>query len=46
MRDATLKAIAKRPAAYPAVAVTSSEKGVGLPELRADIARATGALTA
>lgn len=42
VREATLKAIAKRPAAYPAVAVTSSEKGTGLPELRAAIAQATG----
>ena len=37
VRQATLKAISKRPAAYPAVAVTSSEKGTGLPELRAEI---------
>jgi GTP-binding protein len=36
---ATLKAIAKRPAAFPKVLATSSEKGVGLPELRAEIAR-------
>jgi GTP-binding protein len=42
MREATLKAISKRPAAYPAVAVTSAEKGVGLPELRAEIMRTTG----
>jgi len=35
----TLKAIAKRPAAFPAVLATSSEKGYGLPELRAEIAR-------
>jgi len=34
VRAATLKAIAKRPAAYPAVLATSSEKGAGLPELR------------
>jgi GTP-binding protein len=40
--EATLKAISKRPAAFPAVAVTSSEKGDGIPELRAEIARATG----
>jgi GTP-binding protein len=39
---ATLKAISKRPAAFPEVAVTSAEKGGGLPELRAAIARATG----
>jgi GTP-binding protein len=37
VRAATLKAIAKRPAAYPAVLATSSEKGAGLPELRAAI---------
>jgi GTP-binding protein len=34
----TLKAIAKRPAAFPVVAQTSSEKGLGMPELRAEIA--------
>jgi len=42
MQAATLKAIAKRPAAYPHVALTSSEKGLGLPELRAEILRTTG----
>ena len=40
---ATLKAIAKRPAAFPAVILTSSEEGAGLPELRAEIMRTTGA---
>ncbi len=40
---ATLKAIAKRPAAFPAVILTSSEKAEGLPELRAEIMRTTGA---
>nr|WP_315052588.1 ribosome biogenesis GTP-binding protein YihA/YsxC [uncultured Brevundimonas sp.] len=40
---ATLKAIAKRPAAFPAVILTSSEKGDGLSELRAEIMRTTGA---
>lgn len=40
--EATLKAISKRPAAFPAVVLTSSEKGTGLPELRAEIARTTG----
>ncbi|KSB91008.1 GTP-binding protein [Caulobacter vibrioides] len=35
----TLKAIAKRPAAFPRVIATSSEKGLGLPELRAEIQR-------
>ena len=39
--EATLKAISKRPAAFPAVAVTSAEKGAGLPELRAEIMRTT-----
>lgn len=35
----TLKAIAKRPAAFPRVLATSSEKGLGLPDLRAEIVR-------
>ena len=34
----TLKAIAKRPAAFPRVVATSSEKGTGMPDLRAEIA--------
>jgi GTP-binding protein len=38
LREATAKAIAKRPAAFPRVALTSSEKGRGIPELRAEIA--------
>lgn len=42
MRDRTLKAIAKRPAAFPAVALTSAEKGDGMAELRAEIMRTTG----
>lgn len=33
----TAAAIAKRPAAFPRVLATSSEKGAGLPELRAEI---------
>ena len=33
----TLAAVAKRPAAFPRVALTSAEKGLGLPELRAEI---------
>jgi GTP-binding protein len=41
MVEKTLKAIAKRPAAFPRVLATSSEKGAGLPELRAEIAQAT-----
>jgi GTP-binding protein len=40
--EATLKAIAKRPAAFPRVAVTSSEKGLGIEELRAEAMRAAG----
>jgi GTP-binding protein len=39
--EKTLKAISKRPAAFPFVAVTSAEKGLGLPELRAEIMRTT-----
>jgi len=36
---ATSAAIAKRPAAHPSVIVTSSERGDGIAELRAEIAR-------
>jgi GTP-binding protein len=36
--NATTAAIAKRPAAFPDVIITSSEKGWGIPELRAEIA--------
>jgi GTP-binding protein len=36
----TLKAISKRPAAFPRVLATSAEKGAGMPELRAEIAAA------
>ena len=43
VRAATLKSISKRPAAFPAVIVTSAEKGGGMPELRAEIMRTTGA---
>jgi GTP-binding protein len=42
LQAATLKAISKRPAAFPRVAATSSEKGVGIPELRAEVAAAVG----
>ena len=35
----TTKAIAKRAAAFPRVLATSSEKGLGMPELRAEIVR-------
>lgn len=37
--DKTRAAIAKRPAAHPEILLTSSEKGTGLPELRAEILR-------
>jgi GTP-binding protein len=36
----TLAAVSKRPAAFPRVLATSSEKGTGLAELRAEIAEA------
>ena len=42
--QATLKAVARRPAAFPRVAVTSAATGAGMPELRADIAEAAGLL--
>ncbi len=42
VQAATLKGVSKRPAAFPAVIVTSAEKGVGMPELRAEIMRTTG----
>ena len=38
--EQTLKAISRRPAAFPRVLATSSEKGTGMPELRAEIALA------
>ena len=38
--DATLKAIAKRPAAFPRVIASSSETGQGIAELRAEIVAA------
>ena len=41
VRAATERAVAKRPAAFPRVALTSSETGAGIPELRAEIAAAT-----
>ncbi|WP_102960783.1 ribosome biogenesis GTP-binding protein YihA/YsxC [Mangrovicella endophytica] len=37
--EATAKAIVKRPAAYPELIATSSEKGRGLEDLQAEIAR-------
>lgn len=39
----TLRKIARRPAAFPRVAATSSEKGTGIPELRAEILAACAA---
>ncbi|MGZ8363086.1 MAG: ribosome biogenesis GTP-binding protein YihA/YsxC [Caulobacteraceae bacterium] len=36
----TVKALSKRPAAFPRVLATSVEKGTGLPELRAEISAA------
>jgi GTP-binding protein len=36
----TLKAVSRRPAAFPRVLATSSEKGGGIPELRAEIVQA------
>ena len=38
----TLKKIGKRPAAFPRVALTSAEKGSGIPELRAEALMASG----
>jgi GTP-binding protein len=38
--EQTLKGVARRPAAFPRVVATSSEKGLGLPQLRAEIALA------
>jgi GTP-binding protein len=38
--DQTLKAISRRPAAFVRVLATSSEKGTGIPELRAEIVQA------
>ena len=40
MVEATAKAIARRPAAFPRVLATSSEKGDGMATLRAEIAAA------
>ena len=39
--EATAKAVAKRPAAFPRVLATSSETGLGIAELRAEIAAAS-----
>ncbi len=40
MAARTLVAISRRPAAFPRVAATSAEKGVGMAQLRAEIAQA------
>lgn len=37
VRERTLAEISKRVAAYPTLILTSSEKGIGIPELRAEI---------
>jgi GTP-binding protein len=42
MAAATLKAVSRRPAAFPRVAVTSAEKGIGMAELRAEALLAAG----
>lgn len=42
-RAAVRAAVAKRPAAFPRVGLTSASTGVGLAELRAEIAEAAGA---
>jgi GTP-binding protein len=42
--EATAKAVARRPAAFPRVLATSAVKGAGIPELRAEIAAACGIL--
>lgn len=40
MAERTLKTVSRRPAAYPAVVLTSAETGEGMTALRAEIARA------
>ena len=42
MAEATYDEIKRRPAAFPEVLLTSSEKGLGIPELRAAIGRVLG----
>jgi len=44
--EKTLKAVSKRAAAFPRVLATSSAKGTGIPELRAEILEACGLLSA
>ncbi|MEM0907347.1 MAG: ribosome biogenesis GTP-binding protein YihA/YsxC [Pseudomonadota bacterium] len=43
VRDDTIAKIKRRPAAYPAVLLTSASKGEGIAQLRAEIATVTGA---
>lgn len=40
--QATVDAVRKRPAAHPGIIATSSEKGMGIPELRAAVLEAIG----
>jgi GTP-binding protein len=42
VKAATFEAVKKRPAAHPIVLATSSETGLGIPELRAEILRVCG----
>jgi GTP-binding protein len=43
VRDRTAEALASHAAAYAAILVTSAQKGAGIPELRAEIARLAAA---
>ncbi len=43
MVDATLAAVSRRPAAFPRVLATSAETGLGIAELRAEVAAVVGA---
>jgi GTP-binding protein len=40
MVETTLKAVSRRPAAFPRVLATSAETGFGMAELRAEVAAA------
>ncbi|RYD61467.1 MAG: YihA family ribosome biogenesis GTP-binding protein, partial [Sphingomonadales bacterium] len=42
MKALTAEEARKRPAAHPDIIVTSSEKGMGIPELRAAVLEAIG----
>jgi GTP-binding protein len=42
MEAATHEALAREPAAFPRIVATSSEKMIGIPELRAELAIAAG----